>query len=62
MDPIDGVLTSFPLAVIAYFSRLGEVIVTFFFVWIVLEWVEKCEEDGLSSFFACSSSSDESWS
>ena len=50
---------SFPLTVIVYFSWHGEVIAGFFFVWIVSEWVEKCEEDGPSSC-AFSSSSDES--
>ena len=61
MGPVDRVLTRFPLAVVVYFSRLREVIAKFFFVWIVTESVERCEEDGLSSLFTLSSSSDESW-
>ena len=51
-SPTNGVLITFPMTVIVCFLMSCEIIMRFFFFWIFSERVERCEEDGLSSFLA----------
>ena len=58
--PINGVLIMFPIAVVVHLPGNREVITGCFFIWILPERVERCEEDGLSSILALFSSWNES--
>ena len=60
---MNGILIPFQIAVIVHFWKNCKVITGFFFIWIFTERgqrVERCEEDGLSSFLAFPSSWNES--
>ena len=48
--PVYCILIVFPISLVMYFLRNSVIMMGFFFICVVTEWIQRCEEDCLSSF------------
>ena len=48
--PMYCILIVLPISVVMYFLRNSVIIMRFLFIFVVTEWIQRCEEDCLSNF------------